>query len=326
MLRLCVFTGKDSRSDPHGQSCAIASDLQSTLRVSQASGNTAGSFGLLPSPTRFFRKTPMLSCRTAARRAHLRSHSGRNAGVALAHAPTTPECTVAHLMFRVLLLERLHLPLPVTEAVCSCGTTLDPHGKHRAACSLNGWLKKRATPIERMVERIFREAGARVRFNALLQDMNVGIPSADERRIEVLAQDLPCCGGAQLAVDVTLRSPLRSTGEPHPNAADVNGAVLLQARRDKETTYPELVRSGRCSHQVALAWERRWTRMLATTCAISFAASLVEPSSRCESCPTPVGWHPQKKPQVRFLHQFSLHWILRRWDRCDQISSPVVPS
>ena len=51
--RLCVLTGKDSRSDPHGQSCAMASDLQSTLRVSQASGNTAGSFGLLPSPTRF---------------------------------------------------------------------------------------------------------------------------------------------------------------------------------------------------------------------------------------------------------------------------------
>ena len=67
--------------------------------------------------------------------------------------------------------------------------------------------------------------------------MNVGVPSADQRRIEVLAQDLPCFGGAQLAVDVTLRSPLRSTGEPHPNAADVNGAVLQQARRDKETTH-----------------------------------------------------------------------------------------
>ena len=96
----------------------------------------------------FFGKTAILSCRTAARRAHLRSHSGCNAGVALAHAPTTPECTVAPLLFRVLLLERLHLPLPVTEAVCSCGATLDPHGKHRAACSLNDRLKKRATPIE----------------------------------------------------------------------------------------------------------------------------------------------------------------------------------
>ena len=257
----------------------------------------------------------MLSCRTAARRAHLRSHSGRNAGVALADAPTTPECIVAPLLFRVLLLERLHL-------LCSCGATLDPHGKHRAACSLNGRLKKRAAPIERMVARIFREAGARVRFNARG-------PQCRRATHRVLAQDLPCFGGAQLAVDVTLRSPLRSTGEPHPNAADVNGAVLQQARRDKETTYPELVRSGRCrlvvlametggrlseetvsiihqlaiararevpsymSHQVTLAWERRWTRMLATTCAISFAASLWWSPPRVVSRgPTLVGWHP----------------------------------
>ena len=121
-----------------------------------------------------------------------------------------------------------------------------------------------------------------------------------------------CCGRHPL---VPLAQHRRAT-----NAADVNGALLLQVRRAKERTYPELFRSGRCRlvvlamekggrwsewtvsvihqlaiararevpsymiHQVALAWERRWTRMLATTtCAISFAASLVEPSSRCES-------------------------------------------
>ena len=68
------------------------------------------------------------------------------------------------------------------------------------------------------------------------------------------------CVPAQLVVDVTLQSPLRSTGEPHPNAADVNGAVLQQGRRDTETTYPELVRSGRCC-LVVLAMETggRWS-------------------------------------------------------------------
>ena len=90
---------------------------------------------------------------------------------------------------------------------------------------------------------------------------------------------------------------------------------------DKETTYPELVRSGRCrlvvlamemggrwseetvsvihqlaiararevlsymSHQVALAWERRWAP-------ISFAAPLVEPSLTLLVVVPPVGWHP----------------------------------
>ena len=67
-------------------------------------------------------------------------------------------------------------------------------------------LKKRATPVERTLARICREAGARVKFEALLRDMNVGVRATDDRKIEVLAQDLPCFGGAQLAIDVTLRS------------------------------------------------------------------------------------------------------------------------
>ena len=170
-----------------------------------------------------------------------------------------------------------------------------------------------------MLARVYREAGARVRFNAFLRDMNVNVAATDERRIEVLAQDLPCFGGAQLAVDITLRCVLSSAGEPHPNTADVDGAALMVAREDKERIYPELTTSGRCRlvavaietggrwsteavdfvatnvlrqspggallHAVlhSLAWERRWTRMLSTVCSLSFAASLVEPSDTCET-------------------------------------------
>ena len=268
----------------------------------------------------YFRKTTMLLARSAASRAHLRSHSGHNAGAALAYAPTSPEYVIAPPLFRVLLLERLQLPLPIDEAVCSgCREPLDTLGRHRAACPRTGRLRKRATPIERMLARVCREAGARVRFNAFLRDMNVNVAATDERRIEVLAQDLPCFGGAQLAVDVTLRCVLSSTGEPHPNTADVDGAALAAARADKERTYPELTTSGRCRLVVvaietggrwsseavefvrqlafararevpsfmqfatALAWERRWTRMLSTACSLSFAASLVEPSDKCET-------------------------------------------
>ena len=161
--------------------------------------------------------------------------------------------------------------------------------------------------------RVCREAGARVRYNAFLRDMNVGVPAADGRRIEVLAQGLPCFGGAQLAVDVTLRSALTASGDAQPRAADEDGAVVEQAREDKENTYPELVSSRRCqlvvvavetggrwSHETVafvrqlacarardapaylrksaeLAWARRWTRMLANACASAFAASLLEP-------------------------------------------------
>ena len=266
----------------------------------------------------FFRKTQILSVRSATCRAHLRSHSGHNAGAALAHAPTAPEYVIPSHLFRTLLLERMQLPLQIDETRCSgCQSPLDALGRHRAACPSTGRLKKRAIPIERVLARVCREAGARVRFNAFMRDMNIGVGATDGRRIEVLAQDLPCFGGAQLAVDVTLRCALTRTGEPHPHAADVDGAVLVKARHDKETTYPELINSGRCRLVVVaietggrwsdeavefirllacakaqevpsymwwpttLAWQRRWTRMLSTACSLSFAASLVEPSDSC---------------------------------------------
>ena len=107
-------------------------------------------------------------------------------------------------------------------------------------------------------------------------------------------------------------------GEPQPGAAEVDGAVLVRARRDKENAYPELVTSRRCRlvvvaietggrwsdaaadflwqlaqakareapallfHSTALAWERRW----GTACAVSFAESLVEPSESLTWCHT----------------------------------------
>ena len=107
-----------------------------------------------------FRKLTLLSGRTASSPAHWRSHSGRNAGVALAHCPTAPEFTIQPHLFRTLLLERLHLPLQIMEASCEgCQAPLDLLGFHRASCPRSGRVKRRATPTERMTARIFREAG-----------------------------------------------------------------------------------------------------------------------------------------------------------------------
>ena len=108
--------------------------------------------------------------------------------------------------------------------------------------------------MERMLARVFRESGARVRFNAFLKDMNVGVSATDDRRIEVLAQDLPCFGGSEA------------------------GGAKRQLAFAKAREVPPAMK-----WPVVLAWERRWTRMLATTCAVAFAASLVAPSEQCET-------------------------------------------
>ena len=88
--------------------------------------------------------------------------------------------------------------------------------------------------------------------------MNVGVRAADEGRIEVLAQDLPRFGVAQLDTDITLRCALSGAEEPHTNAADVDGAVLARAPADKQATHPELL-TGRCRLVMAIETGGRWS-------------------------------------------------------------------
>ena len=61
---------------------------------------------------------------------------------------------------------------------------------YRGACPRSGRLN-RAVPTERILARVCREAGAVVRSNVKLRDMNVTVPIEDERAIEVLASGLP---------------------------------------------------------------------------------------------------------------------------------------
>ena len=90
-------------------------------------------------------------------------------------------------IFRTVVLERLRLPLSVTEATCVCGRHLDSLGQHRAACPHSGKLRTRAVGPERTVARICREAGALVRCSVEVRDMNVTVPATDEREVEVVA-------------------------------------------------------------------------------------------------------------------------------------------
>ena len=71
----------------------------------------------------------------------------------------------------------------------------------------------------------------------------------------------PCSGGAQLAIDTTLVSALRSDGSARRHAADIDGVALEEARRRKARTYPKLVGPHRRARLVVLAVEvgGRWS-------------------------------------------------------------------
>ena len=80
------------------------------------------------------------------------------------------------------------------------------------ACATAGVLVRRACPFERAAARVCYEAGAQVATNVALRGLNLGVPVSVRRRLEVVANGLPAFGGIQVAVDVTLVSPLRRGG------------------------------------------------------------------------------------------------------------------
>ena len=60
-----------------------------------------------------------------------------------------------------------------------------------------------------------------------------------------MANGLPICHGAPVAVDAGLVSPVRADGTAHKGAADRLGVALREAEKRKARTYPELVGSSR---------------------------------------------------------------------------------
>ena len=82
---------------------------------------------------------------------------------------------------------------------------------------------------------------------------------------------------AQLAIDTTMVSPVRSDGTVRRQCTATSGAALDQARRQKERTYTELAQphgrarlvaaaKARCEPEVMrkstmLSWIRRWSTL-----------------------------------------------------------------
>ena len=84
-----------------------------------------------------------------------------------------------------------------------------------------------------------------VTTNVHVRDMDLAVfNNLDGRRLEVVADGLTLWHGAQLAIDTTLVSSLHRDGSTKARTADHNGAVLVEARRRKERTYPELSGEG----------------------------------------------------------------------------------
>ena len=214
-------------------------------------------------------------------RAQVRSQAGPGASLALTALSTSYHTKIPAHLFRVVLLRRLRLPLPLTLHMCRCGRPIDSFGHHRASCARSGVLGRRRFALESAAARMCREAGGRVATNVLVRDMDLAAPDlTDSRRLEVVVDGLPLFGGCQLAVDTTLVCALHCDGSPHGAAADADGVVLQSARRRKERTYPELVGPRSRARLVVLAMEvgGRWSDEMR-----SFVSQLARARARHET-------------------------------------------
>ena len=186
------------------------------------------------------------------------AQSGPMSGVAFSAVPSSPPTRLAPQLFRVLLLRRLWLPLPLTSRTCRCGRFLVATNVQRVrepGCWAVGDFS-----VESAAARVCLEAGARVSTNLFVRDLDLPVAPHDARRLEVVADGQPLFGEAQF-IDTTLVSPVRADGEPRGQCARQDGAALAEAHRLKDRTYPELSGSQGRARLVVLAAEvgGRWS-------------------------------------------------------------------
>lgn len=86
-------------------------------------------------------RTQLLADLDPASQALLISQSGPRSSRAFATIPISPEFTYPSHIFRILLLRRLRLELPLAARTCRCRRALDLLGGHRAACAQSGVLR-----------------------------------------------------------------------------------------------------------------------------------------------------------------------------------------
>ena len=161
-----------------------------------------------------FRDTRLMPTMTEPDQSLLRSQGGPLAVAPFTSCPTDGLFRIEPQCFRVLLLRRLRLPLPLSQLNCRCGRPFDVLGHHRAACATAMVLGRRGFALESVVARICREGGARVTM--FVRDMDLrDFDRLDGRRLEeVIADGLPLFGGAQLAIEATLVSAIKRDDVP----------------------------------------------------------------------------------------------------------------
>lgn len=158
-----------------------------------------------------------------------------------------PDFQIPPHQFQIAMRRRLNLSILGNEDKCKgrfCRKTLDPMGDHLASCMRSGLIQKRAKPWEFVWQRIFREAGARVKPQKTISRIDSS-PSTRDLRVDFIAHNFPIFHGVPIYGDPVLCNALNANGQAHPNTFKTNGAALDEAIQTKTSTYYHLRNNNR---------------------------------------------------------------------------------
>ena len=143
-------------------------------------------------------------------------------------------------------MERLRLPLQVSEATCVCGARLDTPGRHRAACPRSSLLADQSNPPPPPL--LPPQSGLLQGHVVKPVQPFVATRSFESRSVS----GLPLHHGAQLAVDITLRSATNaaSSRAPAQRIPTELCSTVEGRRKPRSRTLP----TGCC-------WHRDWRPM-----------------------------------------------------------------
>ena len=219
----------------------------------------------------------------------VRSQSGPLASVPFTSFPTCRVTRMESELFRVLLLRRLRMPLPLSVRSCCVAVVLiclGTTGQHAAG---QGFSAGEDLLSKALWNRSAREAGARVSTNVMITDLDIAGSNTDARRLEVVAEGLSIFGGVLDGVALQLARRRKEVRFPELSGSHGRARLVVIAGevggRWSRETQAFLQSLAHCKAQGAprilrasaeVAWYRRWCSLLVCSAAKAVAVSLLE--------------------------------------------------
>ena len=187
------------------------------------------------------------------------------------------------------------MPLHFTARQCRCGRPLDACGHHRSTCAVAGVLGRRGYPLETAAAKVCRDAGARVRLNTMVRDLDLLLGALlDNRRSSKTV--CPCSTGHNSPSTLQWCQPSDATAQPEEGPSTPVEPPSFPREGGNNSPIPSCLEMGVV--QDWWCWPRKWEGRWSQE-ARQFLVALAQAKSR--EAPPPL----QGSVKAAWLHRWS---------------------